>query len=185
MSPPILTIVLHTLNILIGILSITILALVARSVILTDAIGDAYPEDVKGTGRGFLFWPGVGGIVDMLLFAFLWFRGSVCSVCITSTIIRTLEMLTIGRPRNEQRTGTVYYLLRASSSVARLLRSSTPGSNGTKPARIRSARLADTTLPSLGHAPQLMETVFEMRDRCVRNCTLCDTSSSPKSCLGR
>jgi hypothetical protein len=145
MSPPILTIVLHTLNILIGILSITILALVARSVIFTDALGDVYPEDVKGTGRGFLFWPGVGGIVDMLLFIFLWY--SVCNA-----ISRTLIMLMIGRPRNENHTGMDYSLLRVSSSVARLSRSSTPGSKGTKPAKIRSTRLPVSTPLSPGRA---------------------------------
>jgi hypothetical protein len=72
LSPP--AVAVHILNILIGIFSITILALVARSVILTNSvISTAYPQDVKGTGRGLLFWPGVGGVVDMLLFEFLWF----------------------------------------------------------------------------------------------------------------
>jgi hypothetical protein len=67
------TITIHTLNLLIGIFSIAILTLVARSVILTNSLPSTYPQDAKGTGRGLLFWPGVGGIVDMLLFAVLWF----------------------------------------------------------------------------------------------------------------
>jgi len=76
-------IALHTLNVLIGILSIAILALVTRSVVLTNSMGSIYPQDIKGTGRGLLFWPGVGGIVDMSLFIFLWIMtpsvgGSVC-----------------------------------------------------------------------------------------------------------
>jgi hypothetical protein len=66
-------IAVHTLNILIGIFSIVILALVAHSVILTNSLSTTYPQDAKETGRGLLFWPGVGGIVDMLLFAFLWY----------------------------------------------------------------------------------------------------------------
>jgi hypothetical protein len=70
---PFTSVLIHTLNILIGILSITILALVAHSLILTDSLSAIYPENVKGTGRGLLFWPGVGGIVDMFLFLFLWF----------------------------------------------------------------------------------------------------------------
>jgi hypothetical protein len=68
------TIAIHTLNILIGIISIAILALVAHTIITTNSFADSYPSDVKGTGRSILFWPGVGGIVDMLLFMFLWFK---------------------------------------------------------------------------------------------------------------
>jgi hypothetical protein len=68
------TIAIHTLNILIGIISIAILALVAHTIIATNASAESYPSDVKGTGRSILFWPGVGGIVDMLLFMFLWFK---------------------------------------------------------------------------------------------------------------
>ncbi|KAH7379211.1 hypothetical protein DE146DRAFT_637656 [Phaeosphaeria sp. MPI-PUGE-AT-0046c] len=69
------TIAIHILNLVVGILSIAILSLVARSVILTDtsSISAIYPANAKGTGRGLLFWPGVGGIVDMLLFMFLWY----------------------------------------------------------------------------------------------------------------
>jgi hypothetical protein len=73
MSPSITTATIHILNILIGIFSIAILALVAHSVISTNTLSDSYPQDVKGTGRGLLFWPGIGGIVDMLLFELLWF----------------------------------------------------------------------------------------------------------------
>ncbi|KAF2831488.1 hypothetical protein CC86DRAFT_402009 [Ophiobolus disseminans] len=68
------TIVLHTLNILIGILSAAILALVVHSVILIKRMEALYPQDVKRTGHSLLFWPGVGGIVDMLLFIFLWLQ---------------------------------------------------------------------------------------------------------------
>ncbi|KAH7086985.1 hypothetical protein FB567DRAFT_580123 [Paraphoma chrysanthemicola] len=68
------TILLHTLNILIGIISIAILSLVARSVALTDKLSSRIPSDVRGTDRGMLFWPGCGGVVDMLLFGFLWMK---------------------------------------------------------------------------------------------------------------
>jgi hypothetical protein len=68
-----LAILIHTLNILIGVLSIAILALVVRSVLLTDSLSDVIPQYAKDTGRSMLFWPGVGGIVDMLLFIFLWY----------------------------------------------------------------------------------------------------------------
>jgi hypothetical protein len=67
------TVFIHVLNILIGALSIVILALVVRSVLLTDSLSDIYPGDAKGTGRSMLFWPGVGGVVDMLLFMLLWY----------------------------------------------------------------------------------------------------------------
>jgi hypothetical protein len=73
MSLSISTVTIHTLNILIGVVGITILSLVARSVITTNSLPNSYPQEVKDTGRPRLFWPGVGGIVNMLLFEFLWF----------------------------------------------------------------------------------------------------------------
>jgi hypothetical protein len=73
LNRPRIAILIHTLNILIGALSIAILALVVRSVVLTDSLSDDIPQYVKGTGHSMLFWPGVGGIVDMLLFIFLWY----------------------------------------------------------------------------------------------------------------
>jgi hypothetical protein len=90
MLPPSSTVVLHVLNALIGILSIAVLALAAYSVILTDSFGDAYPKDTKDTGLSMLFWPGVGGIVDMCLFIFLWFMtpsvgGLVCTTLVNAT----------------------------------------------------------------------------------------------------
>ncbi|KAF2035972.1 hypothetical protein EK21DRAFT_96563 [Setomelanomma holmii] len=74
MAPSPTTIAIHALNVLIGVLSIAILALVARSVSLTDSPSSVLPNNVRGTGRGLLFWPGCGGIVDMLLFTFLWIK---------------------------------------------------------------------------------------------------------------
>jgi hypothetical protein len=73
LARPRIAILIHVLNILIGVLSIAILALVVRSAVLTDSLSDVMPQDVKGTGRSMLFWPGIGGIVDMLLFVFLWY----------------------------------------------------------------------------------------------------------------
>lgn len=84
MMPSKLTIAIHVLNVVVGIFSIAILSLVARSVILTNSLpSGTYPSDAKGTGRGLLFWPGVGGIVDMLLFIFLWYMtpGAGPQVC--------------------------------------------------------------------------------------------------------
>lgn len=67
-------IAIHILNTIVGIFSIAILTLVARSVILSNGLPpNTYPENAKGTGCGLLFWPGVGGIVDMLLFMFVWY----------------------------------------------------------------------------------------------------------------
>ncbi|KAH6205403.1 hypothetical protein HBI42_197920 [Parastagonospora nodorum] len=65
--PTLLTLVLCTLNFTIGILSITVLALVAHTLTLTSS-----PPYVRGTSRSILFWPGCGGIVDMILFIILW-----------------------------------------------------------------------------------------------------------------
>jgi uncharacterized BrkB/YihY/UPF0761 family membrane protein len=66
------TTIIHTLNLLIGILSLIILSLVAHTVILTDSL-PSYPSSIDGTSRAILFWPGCGGIVDMLLFMILWY----------------------------------------------------------------------------------------------------------------
>jgi hypothetical protein len=68
----ILSLFLLALNALLAALSTSILALVAHST-SSSAPG---PHDAKGTGRAMLFWPGVGGIVDALLFAGLRFRMS-------------------------------------------------------------------------------------------------------------
>lgn len=65
--PPLLTLIVHILNLTIGILSIIILALVAHTLTLTSS-----PPCVRGTSRTILFWPGCGGIVDMLLIILLW-----------------------------------------------------------------------------------------------------------------
>lgn len=86
MSPQITTTVLHALNALIGLLSVVVLALVAHSVVLTDSIGDAYAQDAKGTGRAMLFWPGVGGIVDMLLFIILWYMTPVAGSLVCTSL---------------------------------------------------------------------------------------------------
>ena len=72
MAPSLTITTIHTLNILIGILSISILGLLVHTITLTDSIEHSFPPNLKDTGRTMLFWPGVGGIVDMLLFAFLW-----------------------------------------------------------------------------------------------------------------
>jgi hypothetical protein len=69
---PITTILIHTLNLLVGILSLTILSLVAHTLILTDSL-PPYSSNINGTSRAILFWPGCGGIVDMFLFMILWY----------------------------------------------------------------------------------------------------------------
>jgi hypothetical protein len=66
------TISIHILNGLIGCLCIAVLGLTARSVVLKDQLENQAPSNLKSTGLSFLFWPGVGGVVDMLLFLFLW-----------------------------------------------------------------------------------------------------------------
>jgi hypothetical protein len=66
------TISIHILNGLIGCLCIAVLGLTARSVVLKDQLENQAPSNLKSTGLSLLFWPGVGGVVDMLLFLFLW-----------------------------------------------------------------------------------------------------------------
>jgi hypothetical protein len=70
MSP--ITISIHILNSLIGCLSVTVLGLAVHSVVLKDQLENDAPSNLKSTGLSFLFWPGVGGVVDMVLFLFLW-----------------------------------------------------------------------------------------------------------------
>jgi hypothetical protein len=65
------TISIHILNGLIGCLCIAVLGLTARSVVLKDQLENEAPSNLKSTGLSLLFWPGVGGVVDMLLFLFL------------------------------------------------------------------------------------------------------------------
>ncbi|KAF2677011.1 hypothetical protein K458DRAFT_164636 [Lentithecium fluviatile CBS 122367] len=69
------TLPIHTLNATIGILCVIILALTAHASTLADALqdadtqsADAMPADVRATSFDILYWPGVGGIVDCLLF---------------------------------------------------------------------------------------------------------------------
>jgi hypothetical protein len=64
----ILNVTIHVLNALIGCLCIVILGLVAHSASQDVDV----PPGIKGTSSGLIFWPGVGGIVDALLFLFLW-----------------------------------------------------------------------------------------------------------------
>ncbi|KAF1829819.1 hypothetical protein BDW02DRAFT_132797 [Decorospora gaudefroyi] len=59
----------HILNALIGCLCIAILGL---AVTLEEDMEAFLPSNMKGTGMMFLFWPGCGVVVDMLLFGFLW-----------------------------------------------------------------------------------------------------------------
>jgi hypothetical protein len=63
---------LHVLNALIGCLCIAVLGLTAHAVALKDEFDSILPSAVKATGMTFLFWPGCGGMVDMLLFILLW-----------------------------------------------------------------------------------------------------------------
>ncbi|RYN26558.1 hypothetical protein AA0112_g8235 [Alternaria arborescens] len=65
-------ILIHILNALIGGLCIAILGLTAHAVALKDDLDSILPSSVKKTGMTFLFWPGCGGLVDMLLFILLW-----------------------------------------------------------------------------------------------------------------
>jgi hypothetical protein len=66
------TISIHILNGLIGCLCIAVLGLTAHSIVLKDQLENEAPSNLKSTGLSLLFWPGVGGVVDMLLFLFLW-----------------------------------------------------------------------------------------------------------------
>jgi hypothetical protein len=66
------TISIHILNALIGCLCIAILGLTAHCVALKDKLESRMPSNMKDTGMTFLFWPGCGGLVDMLLFISLW-----------------------------------------------------------------------------------------------------------------
>jgi hypothetical protein len=78
------SILIHTLNALIGCLCIVVIGLTAHGITLKDELERTIPFSVKDTGMSFLFWPGCGGLVDMLLFILLWNltpweQGSVCS----------------------------------------------------------------------------------------------------------
>lgn len=64
-----LLLVLHSLNLLIGFLCITILGLTSHGIIIKDRLDFYLPANVKTTGISLLMWAGVGGTVDMLLFA--------------------------------------------------------------------------------------------------------------------
>jgi hypothetical protein len=61
-------IALHTLNLFVGCICISILGLAAHSVVLKDRIEPLSTPNVRGTTTALLFWAGAGGIVDMLLF---------------------------------------------------------------------------------------------------------------------
>lgn len=66
------TLLLHVLNATIGVLSIAVLGLVTHSTISKDELESYIRPNVKTISMSLLFWPGVGGIVDMILFIFLW-----------------------------------------------------------------------------------------------------------------
>ncbi|KAH7138139.1 hypothetical protein B0J11DRAFT_513664 [Dendryphion nanum] len=63
-----ITTILQILNLLIGMLSTAVLGLAIHTIILKDRFDPILPQNVKGTSLGLLMWPGVGGIVDMVLF---------------------------------------------------------------------------------------------------------------------
>ncbi|OAL44119.1 hypothetical protein IQ07DRAFT_685149 [Pyrenochaeta sp. DS3sAY3a] len=68
------TLLLHILNATIGALCVAVLGLVAHSTILKDEL-ESYitlTPNVHAISMSLLFWPGVGGVVDMLLFIFIW-----------------------------------------------------------------------------------------------------------------
>lgn len=69
---PKMTILLHILNVTIGAISIAVLGLVTHSTILKDDLEMEIRPNVKTISMSLLFWPGVGGVVDMLLFIFIW-----------------------------------------------------------------------------------------------------------------
>ncbi|KAF2106381.1 hypothetical protein BDV96DRAFT_654768 [Lophiotrema nucula] len=66
-----LFILLHALSAFIAALCIVILGLVSHSAILSDRVVPSSVHNIRGTGLGLLFWPGVGGIVDFALFLIL------------------------------------------------------------------------------------------------------------------
>jgi TM2 domain-containing membrane protein YozV len=80
---PMILLALHGLNIFIACLCIAQLGLVADSVAPSNRIPTSPEQNVRGTAMGLLFWPGVGGIVDALLFASLllwWYNAATVSV---------------------------------------------------------------------------------------------------------
>lgn len=66
------TFFLHALNISVACLCIVILGLTAYSVSAKERFENDIPTYAKSTGMSLLFWPGVGGIVDALLFLLIW-----------------------------------------------------------------------------------------------------------------
>lgn len=68
----IISLAILTLNGLIGCICIAVLGLTTHSVVLKQGLENEMPTNVKGTGMSLLFWPGAGGLVDMVLFYILW-----------------------------------------------------------------------------------------------------------------
>jgi hypothetical protein len=104
------TISIHMLNGLIGCLCIAVLALTARSVVLKDQLENEAPSNLKSTGLSLLFWPGVGGVVDMVLFLLLWintpFNSPVSIFKHTNQLLDVGQTLTPGRARRGPSTST-------------------------------------------------------------------------------
>lgn len=69
---PKMSLLLHLLNVTVGAISIAVLGLVTHSTILKDDLEMEIRPNVKTISMSLLFWPGVGGVVDMLLFIFIW-----------------------------------------------------------------------------------------------------------------
>ena len=59
---------LHILNGVIGCLCTLILSLVIRSIVLKRALNTSSSPEVRTIGMNMLMWPGMGEIVDTLLF---------------------------------------------------------------------------------------------------------------------
>jgi hypothetical protein len=92
------TISILILNGLIVCLCIAVLGLTARSVILKDQLETETPSNLQSTGLSLLFWPGVGGVVDMVLFLFLWINTPFKSPVSTSKNIN--QLLDVGQTSN-------------------------------------------------------------------------------------
>jgi hypothetical protein len=66
------TLFILALNICVGCLCVAILGLTIHAVNVKERFENDVPASTSSTSMIMLFWPGVGGIVDTILFAILW-----------------------------------------------------------------------------------------------------------------
>lgn len=66
------TVPIHALNTCIACLCAIVLGLTAYSVSAKGSFENDVPPSTRSIGMSILFWPGVGGLVDALLFTIVW-----------------------------------------------------------------------------------------------------------------